>query len=74
MHNNFLFDLDMTLLDFHATERIALELVVKDNGCAFSDDAYSFFKVRNKELWLKLEKGEITRQELFVTRFKQLFE
>lgn len=74
MHNNFLLDLDMTLLDFHATERIALELVVKDNGCTFSDDTYSFFKARNKELWLKLEKGEITRQELFVTRFKQLFE
>ncbi len=74
MHNNFLFDLDMTLLDFHATERIALELVVKDNGCTFSDDLYTFFKARNKELWLKLENGEITRQELFVTRFKLLFE
>ena len=53
-HNNFLFDLDQTLLDFHASERIALEIVVIRNGLEFSEDIYTRFKAYNKSLWLEL--------------------
>ena len=69
---NFLFDLDETLLNFHASEKIGLKEVVEANGCEFNDDVYAFFKARNKELWLLLEKGVITRTELFETRFREL--
>ena len=70
---NFLFDLDQTLLDFHASERIALEIVLRENGLSFSDDIYSAFKTYNKSLWLELEKGTISRNELFTLRFRDAF-
>ena len=73
-HLNFLFDLDQTLLNFHASEYIALKIIVTQNGFDFSDQLYEYFKARNKELWLDLEKQKITRNQLFETRFKLLFE
>ena len=74
MNCNFLFDLDQTLLDFHASERIALEKVITGNGLKYTDDVYKAFKAHNKSLWLELEKGTITRSELFIIRFTKLFE
>ena len=69
MHHNFLFDLDQTLLDFHATEHKALGVVLQANGLSFSDEIYQAFKAYNKSLWLELEKGNISRTELFAMRF-----
>lgn len=74
MHHNFLFDLDMTLLDFHASERKALEIVINAFGLKFTEDTYLLFKEKNKSLWLELEKGNLTRTELFRQRFMYLFE
>lgn len=72
MHHNFLFDLDQTLLDFHASEYIALGIVLKENGFLFSDEIYRAFKEYNKTLWPELEKGNIIRQELFAKRFRYI--
>ena len=73
MHHNFLFDLDQTLLDFHASEYKALGLVLRSNGLSFSDEIYRAFKAYNKFLWLELEKGTISRTELFTLRFQDVF-
>jgi len=73
MHHNFLFDLDQTLLDFHASEYKALGIVLTRNGLSFSDEIYQAFKAYNKSLWLELEKGTITRTELFTKRFLDVF-
>ena len=73
MHRNFLFDLDQTLLDFHASEYTALKIVLMKNGLSFSDEIYQAFKEFNKSLWLELEKGTITREELFIKRFEYIF-
>ena len=73
MHHNFLFDLDQTLLDFHASEYKALGIVLRANGLSFSDEIYQAFKACNKALWLELEKGTITRPELFTRRFQYVF-
>ena len=62
MHHIFLFDLDMTLLDFHASEYIGLKTVVEAEGFEFDDELYGYFKARNKELWLELEKGTVSRR------------
>ena len=70
MHHNFLCDLDQTLLDFHASEQKALGIVLKSNGFSFSDEIYQAFKAYNKALWLELEKGTISRTELFAKRFQ----
>ncbi len=73
MHHNFLFDLDQTLLDFHASEYKALGIVLRANGLSFSDGIYRAFKAYNKSLWLELEKGTISRAELFTRRFLDVF-
>ena len=73
MHHNFLFDLDQTLLDFHASEYKALRIVLTQNGLTFSDEIYQAFKAYNNALWLELEKGTITRTELFTKRFEDVF-
>ena len=72
MHHNFLFDLDQTLLDFHASEYKALGIVLRANDLSFSDEIYRAFKAYNKSLWLELEKGKISRQELFMMRFRDV--
>ncbi|MBQ9808512.1 MAG: YjjG family noncanonical pyrimidine nucleotidase [Ruminococcus sp.] len=74
MHHNLLFDLDQTLLDFHASEHIALKLVMEENGQVFTEEIYESFKLINKGLWLEFEKGNISKTELFETRFRLLFE
>ena len=73
MHHNFLFDLDQTLLDFHASEYKALGIVLRKKRLSFSDEIYRAFKAYNKSLWLELEKGTITRTELFIKRFLDVF-
>ena len=73
MHHNFLFDLDQTLLDFHASEYKALGIVLRANDLSFSDEIYRAFKAYNKSLWLELEKGTISRAELFTKRFLDVF-
>ena len=71
---NFIFDLDQTLLDFHATEYKALGIVLESNGLSFSDEIYQAFKTYNKSLWLELEKGTISRTELFSKRFQYVLD
>lgn len=74
VHHNLLFDLDQTLLDFHASEHFALKAVMARNGQDITEDDYAFFKQTNKGLWLEFEKGAITKTELFERRFGRLFE
>ena len=74
MHCNFLFDLDQTLLNFHASEYKALGIVLHENGLEFNDDIYKAFMAYNKSLWLELEKKTITRTELFTKRFNYVLE
>ena len=74
MHHNLLFDLDQTLLDFHASERLGVKFVMEQKGLEFTEELYQSFKQINKSLWLEFEKGSITKPELFVTRFRRLFE
>lgn len=74
MHRNLLFDLDQTLLDFHASEHIALKTVMEMNGQMFTEARYDFFKQINKKLWIEFEKRMISKSELFETRFRLLFE
>ena len=71
---NCLFDLDQTLLDFHASERKALGVVLRAHGLPYSEEIYRDFKAFNKSLWQRLEKGTITRTELFEERFRYVFQ
>lgn len=61
------------MLDFHASEYKALGIVLTASGLPFSDEIYQAFKATNKALWLELEKGTVTRRELFIRRFQDVF-
>lgn len=68
-----LFDADGTLFDFDRAEKNALCLSLQEVGEACDDTLYQRYHHINQQLWLQLERGEVTRQELQNTRFTRLF-
>ena len=48
MLHNFLFDINQTLLEFHASEYKALGIVLRLLGLSFSDENYRAFTAANK--------------------------
>ena len=71
----FLFiDLDDTILDFHKAEKIALGKTFRFFGLEPNDDVMARYKQINLEHWQKLETKELTRDQVVVGRFRQLFE
>jgi 2-haloacid dehalogenase len=67
-------DADETLFDFRRTEAYALRQSFEDRGLEPSKSAFADYDAINKELWRKLEKGEIDQGKLRVERFRLLFE
>ena len=71
----FLFlDLDDTILDFHKAERIALAKTIRDFGVEPTEHVLHRYHIINKLNWEMLERGELTRAEVQVGRFRALFE
>jgi 2-haloacid dehalogenase len=71
----FMFDVDDTLLDFKATERVAFFNILKAHDK--DHDLEKLFATYQKEsvsLWLQLEKGEITKEFLTSERFRRAFD
>lgn len=64
-----LFDADNTLFDFHAGEAVAFHKALADFGFCATDRDYALYSAINASLWKRLEKGEITKDEIFATRF-----
>ena len=70
----FLFlDLDDTILDFHVAERIAIEKTFRSFGLIPDPAIVERYKQINLLHWQMLERGEITREQVKVLRFVQLF-
>ena len=70
----FLFlDLDDTILDFHKAERIALGKTFQFFGLEPTEDVMARYSQINKEHWERLERKELTREEVLVGRFEALF-
>lgn len=71
----FLFlDLDDTILDFHKAERIAIAKTIGEFGVEPTDTVLADYHRINKYHWEMLERGELTREEVLVNRFRVLFE
>ena len=64
-----LLDMDMTLLNFKKSEKYAFAEVMEGLGLKFTEYDYSRFSHVNDELWKRLEKGLINREQLLATRF-----
>lgn len=72
-YNILLFDIDNTLLDFEADEKQALKRLFNSLGIELNDELHQKYSTYNQSLWRKLERNEITRDELLATRFNVFF-
>lgn len=68
-----LFDLDDTLLDFGKAEERAVDLLMKKYGVPTTAENKELYVTMNRRKWKQLEKGLITRYELFSKRFSEYF-
>jgi 2-haloacid dehalogenase len=76
-HRLFLFDLDDTLLDFRASERLSFARTIDAlglDGAAFNPDAlFADYQGINLTLWKAFELGTVTKDFLKVERFRKAF-
>ncbi|MFP7279978.1 YjjG family noncanonical pyrimidine nucleotidase [Exiguobacterium indicum] len=68
-----LFDIDHTLLDFEATERIAFRRLLEQQELQWTPERETRYKTLNQALWKALERGEVTREEVIHSRFVTFF-
>lgn len=69
-----LWDVDGTLLDFELAEKTAIRICFEEfNIGKCSDEQLEVYKGINSRYWQKLEREEISKQELLVARFKDFF-
>ncbi len=70
----FLFlDMDDTILDFHKAEELALQATLKHFGLEPTAAVCARYSQINLEHWQALERRELTRQQVLLGRFAQLF-
>jgi 2-haloacid dehalogenase len=73
-HSLFLFDLDDTLLDFRASEKLSFERVLRELGFSDStEDLFQQYQGINLELWRAFEAGAVSMDFLKVERFRKTF-
>lgn len=70
-----LWDIDGTLLDFAAAESAAVKSLFREFGLGeCSDEMVARHAAINKRWWEALERGERTKPEILVGRFREFFE
>lgn len=73
MYRYILMDLDNTLLDFNAAQIEAIRHVIASENLVMTEEIFNQYHHYNKGLWDQLERGEVTKPELFKKRFEMLF-
>ena len=74
MITTVLWDVDGTLLDFHAAESAAIRALFAEFGLGeCTDEMLARYSRINKGFWEKLERNEMTKPEILVGRFTQFF-
>lgn len=68
------FDLDNTILDFSTAETKALRAALMYHGIIPTNGMIERYKEINISRWELLEKGELTREQVLLSRFDMLFE
>lgn len=62
-------DVDDTLLDFNECARENIRQCCALNGIVYNDHIFDIFLVRNIDYWKRIERGELTVEELHRTRW-----
>ena len=69
-----LWDVDGTLLDFLAAEKAAIQRLFEEFGLGeCTDDMVARYSAINDRYWKRLERGEITKQQVLIGRFREFF-
>lgn len=68
-----LFDLDNTILDFDIAERIALSKTLREFGLEPTEYILHRYHLINKRHWEMLEDGLVSRAQVLVGRYEELF-
>ena len=73
MFEFLLLDLDNTILDFHKAEREAVKKTLTAFGVTPTEEICSLYRQINQAHWERLERTELTREQVCVGRFATLF-
>lgn len=73
MVQTILLDLDNTLLDFNRAEANAIARAFQDLGLPAGEAVQQRYHEINRQQWERLERGEVTRDQLLILRFQLLF-
>lgn len=69
-----LWDVDGTLLDFLEAEKAAIQSLFQEFGLGrCTDGMLARYSEINREYWRKLERGEMSKQQILVKRFEDFF-
>lgn len=70
--DTILWDVDGTLLDFLASERVGLVKTLHAFGVEADEEMIQTYSAINSGYWRRLERGEVTKKELLTGRFETL--
>ena len=73
-YTTILWDLDQTLLNFDLSMEHALQAVFAQYGLPIDEEITARYDAINRSYWLRLESGELTKEQVTVGRFRTLFE
>ena len=69
-----LWDVDGTLLDFLAAEKAAVQRLFREFGLGeCTDEMVARYSAINESYWKRLERGEITKQQVLIGRYREFF-
>ena len=72
-YTTLLLDLDETLFDFSKSEKFAIDKLMEKYNIPVTEENRRLYSKINDEKWKKLERGELTRPQLFRERFDDFF-
>ncbi|MDE7238539.1 MAG: hypothetical protein K2N41_02370, partial [Lachnospiraceae bacterium] len=70
-YNTILWDIDNTLLDFHAAQRRGIRESLALFGRQADEAQIAVYDRINQKYWEMLERGEVTKKELELARFRE---
>lgn len=71
-YKHILLDADQTLFDFKTAENRAVKNVLNAFGLPGDDRTAQLYSEINGRFWKRLERGELTREQIYVGRFAEL--
>lgn len=75
MFSTILWDIDGTLLDFNAAEKVALRMLFEKFGLGeCTDEMIARYSKINVRYWERLERQELSKPEILVGRFRDFFD